>query len=84
MKTGGTIAAGHGDASINGDGAVVELIVERWTNLNQTTDFRWSVWVDGKRVQMGGPHKSAEESEREGKGYCTRALSRQPDRVTRL
>jgi hypothetical protein len=69
---------------LTGASAVVELIIERWTNLNQATDFRWSVWVDGRRVQMGGPHKSADDSEREGQGYCTRALSRQADRVTRL
>ena len=63
---------------------MTELIIERWTNLNQTTDYRWSVWVEGKRVQMGGPHRSAEESEREGRGYCQKELSLDPDRVTRL
>jgi len=63
---------------------VTELIIERWTNLNQSTDYRWSVWVDGKRVQMGGPHKAADESEREGRAYCREALAQQPDRVTRL
>ena len=63
---------------------MTELIIERWTNLNQSTDYRWSVWVDGKRVQMGGPHKTAEESEREGKAYCRKSLTRDPDRVTRL
>ena len=63
---------------------MTELIIERWTNLNQSTDYRWSVWVEGKRVQMGGPHKTAEDSEREGKTYCRKSLARDPDRVTRL
>ena len=45
---------------------MTELIIERWTNLNQTTDYRWSVWVEGKRVQMGGPHKTADDSAARG------------------
>jgi hypothetical protein len=69
---------------LTGAGAVTELIIERWTNLNQSTDYRWSVWVDGRRVQMGGPHKTAEESEQEGQAYCQKGLARKPDRVTRL
>jgi hypothetical protein len=44
---------------LTGAGIVTELIIERWTNLNQSIDYRWSVWVDGRRVQMGGPHKTA-------------------------
>lgn len=63
---------------------MTELIIERWTSLNQSTDYRWSVWVEGKRVQMGGPHKTAEVSERDGRAYCQEALGREPDRVTRL
>jgi len=63
---------------------VTELIIERWTNLNQSIDYRWSVWIDGRRVQMGGPHKTADESEREGLAHCQRNLAKRPDRVTRL
>jgi hypothetical protein len=63
---------------------VIELIVERWTHLNRTTDYRWSVWIDGKRAEMGGPHGTGEESERAGREYCRDALARDPDRVTRL
>ena len=53
---------------------MTELIIERWTNLNQSIDYRWSVWVDGRRVQMGGPHKTADESEREGRANCRKEL----------
>jgi hypothetical protein len=35
-------------------------------------------------VQMGGPHKTADDSEREGQAYCQRSLTKKPDRVTRL
>jgi len=69
---------------LTGAGAVTELIIERWTNLNQSIDYRWSVWVDGRRVQMGGPHKTADDSEREGRSYCQKSLARGPERVTRL
>jgi hypothetical protein len=69
---------------LTGAGIVVELIIERWTNLNQNTDYRWSVWIDGRRVEMGGPHETADDSEREGLAYCQRSMARQPDRVTRL
>ena len=63
---------------------MTELIIERWTNLNQSIDYRWSVWVDGRRVQMGGPHETADESEREGRAYCQKSLARELGRVTRL
>lgn len=69
---------------LTGASIVTELIIERWTNLNQTTEYRWSVWVEGKRVQMGGPHKTADESQREGLAYCRKTLVREPDRLTRL
>ncbi len=69
---------------LTGAGVVTELIIEQWTNLNQSVDYRWSVWVDGRRVQMGGPHKTADDSEREGQVYCQKSLARRPDRVTRL
>jgi hypothetical protein len=69
---------------LTGAGVVTELIIEQWTNLNQSIDYRWSVWVDGRRVQMGGPHKTADESEREGQAYCRKGLAQAPDRVTRL
>ena len=68
---------------LTGAGIVTELIIERWTNLHQSIDYRWSVWVDGRRVQMGGPHKTADDK-REGQAYCQRSLTKKPDRVTRL
>jgi hypothetical protein len=62
----------------------LEVIVERWTNLDQSTEFRWSVWRGGTRVQMGGPHDSAEASEREAVAFCRQRFDRGPDRVERL
>jgi len=62
----------------------IEVIVERWSNLDKSTDYRWSVWRSGTRVQMGGPHASADASEREATEYCRKSFKRAPDRVERL
>jgi hypothetical protein len=32
---------------------MIEIMIERWTNAEGETDFRWSVWRDGFRIQMG-------------------------------
>jgi hypothetical protein len=63
---------------------MVELIIERWSSFDGSVDYRWSVWHDGKRVQMGGPHTTADASEADALGFCNKALRVQPDRVTRL
>ena len=63
---------------------MLELIVERWTGFDGSVDYRWSLWQDGKRLQMGGPHASADASEREATEYCHKSFKRTPDRVERL
>jgi len=65
-------------------GGRIDVVIERWGNLDKSTQFRWSIWRDGARVQMGGPHPTAEESEAEAVDYCRRSLGRAPDRVERL
>jgi hypothetical protein len=62
----------------------IEVIVERWSNPDKSTDYRWSVWRAGNRVQMGGPHDSADASEREAIEFCRKSFQRAPDRVERL
>jgi hypothetical protein len=63
---------------------MLELIIERWTEPKTGTTFRWSLWQDGQRILMGGPHKSGETSENDGLRECEEQLGRAPDRVTRL
>ncbi len=63
---------------------MIEVIIERWTSLSGSTDFRWSVWRDGSRIQMGGPHGSIEESEDQALDYCRTSLGCNPDRIERL
>ncbi len=33
---------------------MIEVVIERWTRPDSTTEYRWSVWRDGHRIEMGG------------------------------
>lgn len=63
---------------------MIELIIERWRNLDGSEHFLWSVWQEGKRVEMSGRLASAAIAESEGRGWCEKALARAPDRITQL
>jgi hypothetical protein len=63
---------------------MLELIVERWTGRDGNTDFLWSLWHDGRRVRMGGPHLDAGDCEKEALQACETELGMKPDRITRL
>ena len=63
---------------------MLEVMIEQWSNRDGTTDYLWSAWQNGTRIQMGGPHDSADGAEREASEYCRRALGADPDVVTRL
>ena len=63
---------------------MIELIIERWTNLDGSSHYLWSVWEDGKRLEMSGRVAGAESAEALGRAWCQKSLGRGPDRVTRL
>ena len=63
---------------------MIELIIERWGSLDGSSHFLWSVWQDGKRIEMSGRIAGAESAEALGRAWCEKSLGRQPDRVTRL
>lgn len=63
---------------------MIELMIECWSYPDGRSDFLWSVWREGHRLQMGGKHASVEAAEAEGLAFCRKALGRPPDRVTRL
>jgi hypothetical protein len=63
---------------------MLELMIECWKDPASGESYRWSLWFDGKRVGMGGPHKTVEESERDALAVCQRQLGRKPNRMTRL
>jgi hypothetical protein len=63
---------------------VIELIIEKWSNLDGTAHHLWSLWREGKRVEMSGRLATAESAESQGRAWCETNLGRPPDRVTRL
>ncbi len=63
---------------------MIELMIETWSDPRSGATYRWSLWRDGTRVTMGGPHGTPAESEAEGLAHCADQMRCQPDRVTRL
>ncbi len=65
--------------------AMIEIVIERWTNAEGETDFRWSVWDEGHRIQMGdNVHSRADDCEVQALEFCWRDLGHKPAKVTRL
>ena len=63
---------------------MVELIIEKWGNLDGTAGHFWPVWRDGRRIEMGDRMTSAESAESQGRLWCEKNLGQAPDRITRL
>jgi hypothetical protein len=63
---------------------MIEAMIETWSTPQSGTTYRWSLWRDGVRIAMGGPHDTIEESEAEARAFCTDRMRAPPDRVTRL
>ncbi len=63
---------------------MIEVMIERWTNHDGSTDHLWSLWRDGSRLQFGDKHDTALAAEVEAIAYCQRVLGVEPDGVTRL
>jgi len=61
---------------------LIEIVIERSTNAEGESTYRWSVWNDDQRIEMGRTtHFSASECENSAVEYCWRALGFKPDRV---
>ena len=63
---------------------MLEVMLETWSTPRTGTTYRWSLWRDGTRIAMGGPHDTIEESETEARTFCADKMRAPPDRVTRL
>jgi len=63
---------------------MIEIMIERWTSTDGRTDYLWSLWQQGNRVQIGNKHGSSDEAEKEATAFCRRALGADPDQVTCL
>jgi hypothetical protein len=62
---------------------MIEIIIERWSGPDGE-QFLWSVWQDGRRLEMGGPHEDPDSSEAAAQEFCAMRLKHKPDRITRL
>lgn len=63
---------------------MLEIVIERWQGLDGTVRYRWSLWGQGRRLQMGGAHGDAEACLDEAQSFCRDQLGRDADRITRL
>lgn len=63
---------------------MLEIVIERWRGLDGAVAYRWSLWADGRRLQMGGPHGDAQASLADAQAFCRDQLGRPADRVTEL
>ncbi|MDH3472298.1 MAG: hypothetical protein OEM59_01290 [Rhodospirillales bacterium] len=63
---------------------MIEVMIERWSNADGSTDHIWSLWRQGSRLQIGNRHDTPEAAEVEARAFCLQALGSEPDRVTRL
>lgn len=62
---------------------MIEIIIERWAGLHGTA-FRWSLWQNGVRIEMGPNYASTDEAEAAATDFCVKELGKRADRVTRL
>lgn len=63
---------------------MLEIVIERWQGLDGRVAYRWSVWAEGRRAHMGGPHDDPEACLDEAQAFCQAGLGRIADRITRL
>ncbi len=63
---------------------MMEVIIERWTGPDGTTEYRSSVWLVGHRIARGRKaFTDADDCETEAEFYV-KALGKKSDKVTRL
>ena len=63
---------------------MIEIVIERSTNAEGETTFRWSVWNDEQRIEMGRTtHFNAADCEEKAVEFCWHTLGYKPDKVTR-
>ena len=63
---------------------MLDVMIECWNNTDGSSDYLWSVWQDGRRLEMGGHFDGKEEAEAAARAYCQATFGRQPDRVRQL
>ena len=62
-----------------------EVVIERWTGPDSTTEYRWSVWRNGYRIEMGNKaFSNSDNCENEALEFCWKELGQKPDKITKL
>jgi len=63
-------------------GTMIEVVIERWKNAQGETDFRWSVWSDGDRIEMGSnAHSNGDDCEGKLLGFAGAYSTKSPTRL---
>jgi hypothetical protein len=63
---------------------MIEIVIERASNAEGETTFRWSVWEDDQQIETGRTtHFSAADCEATAVDFCWNTLGYRPDKVTR-
>ena len=63
---------------------MLEVIIERWNNADGSTDYLWSAWRDGQRIQIGGKFETADEAKHQALEFCRSRLGTDPERLREL
>jgi len=63
---------------------MIEVMIEHWSQRDGSTDWLWSIWLDGERRHMGGAQADAEAAEMEARAACQQLFGKSPDDITIL
>ena len=63
---------------------MIEILFERWSQRDGSTDWLWSIWQDGERRHMGLPQQTADAAEIEARAACHKFMGKSPDAITFL
>ena len=62
----------------------MDVMIERWSDPDGSERFLWSVWKEGKRLEVGGRFDSPGAAEAAARQYCQERFGREPERVRQL
>ncbi|MEE2996711.1 MAG: hypothetical protein VX700_06150 [Pseudomonadota bacterium] len=63
---------------------MIEVMIERWSQRDGSTEWLWSIWQDGERKHMGGAHVDADTAEKDARAACRQMYGKIPDDITIL
>ena len=63
---------------------MIEVMIERWSQRDGSTDWLWSIWQDGKRRHIGGAKADAGSAEMEARSTCQQTFGKTPDDINVL